>query len=32
MEIRRLHTLALEVFKTLSELNPNFMKHIINFS
>ena len=32
MEIRRLHTLALEIFKTLNDLNPTFMKNIFNFS
>ena len=31
-EIKRLRTLALEIFKTLSNLNPNFMKGIFNFS
>ena len=32
MEIRRMRTLALEVFKTLNDLNPKFMKEIFNFS
>ena len=32
MEIRRLRTLALEIFKTLNDLNPTFMKNIFNFS
>ena len=32
MEIRRLRTLALEIFKTLNNLNPTFMKNIFNFS
>ena len=32
MEIRRLRTLTLESFKTLSNLNPNFMKYIFYFS
>ena len=32
IEIKRLHTLALEIFKTLNNLNPNFMKDILNFS
>ena len=31
-EIKRLRTLALEIFKNLSNLNPNFMKDIFNFS
>ena len=30
LEIKRLPTLALEIFKTLSNLNPNFMKYIFN--
>ena len=29
MKIRRIKTLAVEIFKTVSELNPNFMKTII---
>ena len=32
MEIKRLCTLALEIFKTINNLNPNFMKDIFNFS
>jgi len=32
MEIRRLRTLAIEIFNTLNNLNPNFMKSIFNFS
>ena len=32
MEIRRLRTLALEIFKTLNDLNPTVMKNIFNFS
>ena len=32
MEIKRLPTLALEIFKTLNNLNPNFMKDIFNLS
>ena len=32
MEIKRLCTLALEIFKTLSRLNPNFMKNIFDLS
>ena len=32
MRIRRLCTLALGIFKTLNNLNPNFMKDIFNFS
>ena len=32
MEIKRLCTLALEIFKTVNNLNPNFMKDIFNFS
>ena len=29
MEIKKLRTLALEIFKTLSNLNPNFIKDIL---
>ena len=32
MEIKRLRTLALEIFKTLNNLNPSFMKYMFNFS
>ena len=32
MEIKGLYTPALEIFKTLNNLNPNFMKDIFNFS
>ena len=32
MEIRRLRTLALEIFKTLNNLNPDFMKDIFYYS
>ena len=32
VEIKRLRTLALEIFKTLNNLNPNFMKDVFNFS
>ena len=32
MEIRRLRNLALEICKTLNDLNPTFMKNIFNFS
>ena len=32
MEIKRLGTLALEICKTLNNLNPNFMKDIFNIS
>ena len=32
MEIRRLRTLALEIFETLNNLNPKTMKYIFNFS
>ena len=32
MEIRRLRTLAPEIFKTLNNLNPNFMRNISNFT
>ena len=32
MEIKRLRTLALEVFKTLNNLNPDFMKDIFYLS
>ena len=28
MEIRRLRTLAIEIFKTLNEINPPYMKNI----
>ena len=28
MKLRRLKTLAIEIFKTVNELNPNFMKTI----
>ena len=28
MEIRRIKTLAIEIFKTVNELIPNFMKNI----
>ena len=28
MKIRRIKTLAIEIFKTVNELNPNFMKSI----
>ena len=32
MEIKRLGTLSLEIFKILNNLNPNFMKDMFNFS
>ena len=32
METKRIRTIALEIFKTLNDLNPNFMKDIFNFS
>ena len=32
MEIKRLRVLALEIFKTLNNLIPNFTKDIFNFS
>ena len=32
MEINRLHTLAREIFKTLNNLNPNFIKKIFYIS
>ena len=32
MEIKRLRKLALEIFKTLNNLNPNFIKDVFNFS
>ena len=32
MEIRRLRTLALEIVKTLNDLDPTFMKNIFDFS
>ena len=28
MEIKRLRTLAMEIFKTLNDINPNYMKEI----
>ena len=28
MEVKRLRTLALEIFKTLNNLNPNYIKEI----
>ena len=28
MKIRRIKTLAIEIFKAVNELNPNFMKNI----
>ena len=31
IEIKRLRTLALEIFKTFNNFNPNFMKDIFNF-
>ena len=30
MEVKRLRTMALEIFKTLNDLNPPFMKNLIN--
>ena len=27
MKIRKIKTLAIEIFKTVNELNPNFMKN-----
>ena len=30
MEIRRIKTLAIEMFKTVNKLNPNFMKTILH--
>ena len=32
MEIKRLHKLALEIFKTSNNLNPNFIKDNFNLS
>ena len=32
MEIKRLRTLAIEVFKTVNNLNPDFMKDIFYLS
>ena len=32
MEIRRIRTLVVEIFKTLNNINPNFMKEIFHFS
>ena len=31
MRIRRIKTLAIEIFKTVNELNPNFTKAIFTF-
>ena len=31
MRIRRIKTLAIETFKTVNEVNPNFMKAIFSF-
>ena len=31
MRIRRIKTLAIEIFKTVNEVNPNFMKAIFSF-
>ena len=31
MRIRRIKTLAIEIFKTANEVNPNFMKAIFSF-
>ena len=31
MKIRRIKTLAIEIFKTVNELNPNFIKAIFTF-
>ena len=30
MEVRRLRTMALEIFKSLNDLNPSFMKNLFN--
>ena len=30
MEVWRLKTMALEVFKSLNDLNPSFMKNLFN--
>ena len=32
MEIKRVRTLALEIFKTLNNLNPDFTKDVFSFS
>ena len=32
MEIKRLRTLATEIFKTLNDINPNYMKEIFYLS
>ena len=32
MEIRRLRTLVLKIFKTLNDMNPNYMKEIFHLS
>ena len=32
MEIKRLRTLATEIFKTLNDINPNYMKKIFYLS
>jgi len=30
MELKRIRTLAIEVFKTINELNPSFMKNVFS--
>ena len=30
MEVRRLRTMALEIFKSLNDLNPSFMQELFN--
>ena len=30
MEVRRLRTMAVEIFKSLNDLNPSFMKNLFN--
>ena len=32
MEVRRVRTLATEIFKTLNDINPNYMKNIFHLS
>ena len=32
MEVKRLRTLLLEIFKTLNDINPNYMKEIFHIS
>ena len=32
MELKRIRTLAIEIFKTLNDINPNYMKEIFHLS